>query len=143
VVQSLAGLAETKGIDLIIDFKLNPSGFDVIGDKHRLREILVNLLGNAIKYTEKGSVVIRGCSRIDESSSEETGIYRFEIEDTGPGIEEAKLNWIFEPFTQIHNGLKKSARQWIRLIHRQECHQSPWRKNWSVQQSGHWKHLLD
>jgi two-component system sensor histidine kinase/response regulator len=68
------------------------------GDPNRLRQILTNLLGNAIKFTESGEVVLR-VER--ESGNNRTGFLRFAISDTGIGIPEEKLARVFEGFTQV------------------------------------------
>ncbi|MDC0324052.1 ATP-binding protein [Verrucomicrobia bacterium] len=70
-----------------------------IGDGSRLRQILINLVGNAIKFTEEGSVEVR--VGITDESSEESPIVYFEVSDTGVGIPTERLNDIFKPFTQL------------------------------------------
>ncbi len=70
---------------------------DLRGDPNRLRQILTNLLGNAIKFTESGEVVLR-IER--EPGKEQTGFLQFVISDTGIGIPEEKLARVFESFTQ-------------------------------------------
>ena len=67
------------------------------GDEGRLRQILTNLVGNAIKFTEAGEVTV---TERRENRDEEDGLLRFEVSDTGVGIPEEKLKMIFEPFTQ-------------------------------------------
>lgn len=71
--------------------------YQLIGDKNRLNQILINIVGNAIKFTEKGKIELR-------VSVEKTGIdechLKFCIEDTGIGINEAKLKSIFDRFSQ-------------------------------------------
>lgn len=68
------------------------------GDPGRLRQILLNLIGNAIKFTDKGKISIR----IKKESTEEDALYiRFEVEDTGIGIPEEKQKLLFSPFTQL------------------------------------------
>ncbi|MBI5259116.1 MAG: response regulator [Burkholderiales bacterium] len=62
----------------------------VRADEKRLRQILINLLGNAVKFTRSGRVILR--------SSYSGEMARFEIEDTGPGMSEAELQRVFEPF---------------------------------------------
>ena len=64
------------------------------GDRNRTRQILVNLVSNAVKFTEEGSVSIR--ARADDARAEVI----FEVVDTGPGIDEADRERIFESFTQ-------------------------------------------
>jgi signal transduction histidine kinase/CheY-like chemotaxis protein len=68
----------------------------VLGDERKLRQILLNLLSNALKYTKRGSVTLRV-----EYDHAEGGIFRCDIIDTGVGIPADKLETIFEPFTQL------------------------------------------
>jgi len=86
--------AARKGIDLSSD--IDPEvGTRIIGDPGRLRQILVNLTGNAVKFTESGEVQVRAW-RPDPSSS----TVRFAVEDTGIGISSAAQKHLFEPFQQ-------------------------------------------
>ncbi len=80
-----------------------PTGITV--DEKRLRQVLINLLGNAIKFTDQGGVTFRVLTH-----KVETGTYqiRFEIEDTGVGISPAGLQKIFQPFEQVGD-VKKQA----------------------------------
>lgn len=71
--------------------------FQLIGDPLHLRQILINLIGNAIKFTEKGSVELR-CHKLREENART--LIRFEVIDTGIGIPEEKQAQIFEKFTQ-------------------------------------------
>ena len=73
-----------------------PAG--VIGDEKRLRQVLLNLLGNAVKFTKTGKVVLR-VSR--DSSNLRDQCVRFEIEDSGIGIAQEHLDVIFKPFQQV------------------------------------------
>src|SRR5581483_4462363 len=68
----------------------------VRGDEGRLRQILLNLLGNAVKFTEQGSVVLR--------VAWQDGRARFAVADTGPGIDRDDLQRLFEPFAQTELG---------------------------------------
>ena len=70
---------------------------DLVGDPTRLRQVLLNLLGNAIKFTESGEVALRVTS--DENPSVPTAL-RFTVTDTGIGIRSEKLGRVFERFTQ-------------------------------------------
>ncbi|GBE52513.1 sensory/regulatory protein RpfC [bacterium BMS3Bbin14] len=71
-----------------------------LGDSYRIRQILVNLLGNAIKFTDRGSVVLRVTGSTADARHE---VVRFEVEDTGPGIPADKLDKLFIPFSQVDN----------------------------------------
>lgn len=71
----------------------------VLGDGDRLRQVLINLLGNAVKYTEKGEVQFR--------ILEENNNIRFEVADTGPGISEEEQKNLFQSFYQTSVGIDK------------------------------------
>jgi len=68
------------------------------GDPGRLRQILVNLASNAVKFTEKGEIVIRVSL---ESEDNKNATIRFSVSDTGIGIPEGRQNILFSPFTQV------------------------------------------
>jgi two-component system sensor histidine kinase RpfC len=74
------------------------------GDAHYLRQVLLNLLANAVKFTERGEVTLR--ATVVESSSAEARV-RFEIKDTGIGIAPEKQALIFEPFTQADDSITR------------------------------------
>jgi two-component system sensor histidine kinase/response regulator len=77
----------------------------VRGDPFRLRQILVNLLGNAIKFTDAGEVVLR--VKADEVYAQE-GLLYFSVSDTGVGIAPDVLKMIFDPFTQADSSTTRS-----------------------------------
>jgi signal transduction histidine kinase/CheY-like chemotaxis protein len=79
----------------------------IYGDEKRLRQVLLNLLGNAIKFTEQGSVVLRVEVLENEAQS---SLYklRFQVEDTGVGMTETQLTKIFLPFEQVGDIRKQS-----------------------------------
>jgi two-component system, sensor histidine kinase RpfC len=93
------------------------------GDSHHLRQVLLNLLANAIKFTERGEVTL--VVNVLTSTSTEARV-RFEVKDTGIGISEEKLATIFEPFTQADDSITRVyggtglgtsiARQLIKLM---------------------------
>ncbi len=92
----LAELAHSKGLELIGAIPSDAHVF-VQGDPVRLRQVLVNLISNAVKFTEEGEIVVRVVEVRRHSDSIE---YRFEVEDTGVGIRPDSLKKIFEPFSQ-------------------------------------------
>ncbi|MDB5526582.1 MAG: multi-sensor hybrid histidine kinase, partial [Rhizobium sp.] len=96
VMEMVRGKADEKGLDL--KYELAPEvPPDLIGDPTRLRQVLLNLVGNAIKFTQAGEVCLR--VDLDQDSSDPTAL-RFTLSDTGIGISSEKLGQVFERFTQ-------------------------------------------
>jgi len=96
VTEMVEGKAEEKGLALVCE--LGPDvPANLIGDPTRLRQVLLNLVGNAIKFTESGNVSIR--VEPDADSSVPSAL-RFTISDTGIGIPAEQLDRVFERFTQ-------------------------------------------
>lgn len=95
-VELLAERAHTKGLEISADLPVDMQ-LSVLGDEGRLRQILVNLLGNAIKFTTHGEVIVR--LLVNHSSVNHASL-RFEIIDTGIGIPQDKLKKIFKVFSQ-------------------------------------------
>ncbi|MEI6415446.1 MAG: ATP-binding protein, partial [Pseudomonadota bacterium] len=90
--------AEEKGLAFTLERDPGlPS--QVLGDAHRLKQILINLLGNAVKYTDRGQVNlgVKGCN----------GRICFEVTDTGPGITQDEQVKLFQPFYQTESGIAK------------------------------------
>jgi signal transduction histidine kinase/CheY-like chemotaxis protein/HPt (histidine-containing phosphotransfer) domain-containing protein len=95
----LAEGAHKKGLELV--YHLSPEIPAYLrGDPHRLRQIITNLVGNAIKFTERGEVVLRA-GLVEEA--EDGVVLRFEIQDTGIGIARERQAAIFESFSQADN----------------------------------------
>ena len=95
-IRQLAIRAHEKGLELITDIPFDIVG-DVSGDSGRLRQVLVNLVGNAVKFTEQGEIIVRVAQ---ESRDLHTCVLRFSVRDTGIGIPLDKQDLIFESFTQ-------------------------------------------
>jgi PAS domain S-box-containing protein len=96
VMEMVAARANEKGLALV--YKIAPNvPTDLVGDPTRLRQVLLNLIGNAIKFTQSGEVSLR--VEPDADSSIPTAL-RFTISDTGIGISDEKLGQVFERFTQ-------------------------------------------
>jgi PAS domain S-box-containing protein len=96
VREMVAVRAHEKGLTLVCEIAPGVPT-DLIGDPTRLRQVLLNLLGNAIKFTETGEVALRVTS---DAHSSVPGALRFTISDTGIGIPGEKLGAVFERFTQ-------------------------------------------
>ncbi len=95
--------AKDKGLMLILDRAPEVPRY-VQTDEGKLLQVLVNLLGNAIKFTKEGSIELR-TRRLNKPGKQECNI-RFEVQDTGPGIPPEDLESIFEPFVQSSEGEK-------------------------------------
>ena len=98
-IQSLSFKAREKGLQLHNSVAAAVPMM-VLGDPVRLQQILLNLIGNAIKFTASGTISIE-CSI--ESSDEEWSVLHFRVTDTGIGIAQDQLDKIFDPFTQEDN----------------------------------------
>jgi PAS domain S-box-containing protein len=96
VVRIMQPRAEEKGLELKIDIDANIAPV-LIGDAHRINQILLNQISNAIKFTEKGGVTVSG--RLQKKVGQ-TQVIEFRIRDTGIGIAEDFLANIFEKFSQ-------------------------------------------
>jgi two-component system, sensor histidine kinase and response regulator len=97
VGELLSGAAREKGLDLVI--RVAPEvPRHIVGDPGRIRQILINLVGNAVKFTAKGHVVVN----VDcENPGERVAQLRFAVSDTGIGIPEDRIGEIFDRFTQV------------------------------------------
>ena len=90
------GAAESKDIELIVCPPALECGL-LLGDPLRIRQILMNLIGNAVKFTTQGEIVVRAdVQRVDP----ERASVQFSVSDTGIGMDAATIAKIFEPFTQ-------------------------------------------
>lgn len=98
IVGLIGGQARMKGLDFVytVDHQVPPL---VYGDANRLRQILINLIGNAIKFTDRGNISVT-VHRTEEFHAGKIPL-TFEVSDTGIGIAESAQSYIFEPFRQI------------------------------------------
>lgn len=104
VVALLLSDAGGKALDLVamLDGALPEV---LVGDESRLRQILLNLIGNAVKFTERGGIVVRGGLR--PSADGATSLLRIEVVDTGIGLSEEQQAIIFEPFVQADPSIRR------------------------------------
>ena len=103
VLKSLAFGAHEKGLELIGDPSPEiPATLE--GDPNRLRQVLVNLVGNAIKFTDAGSITVRAAV---ESLTDTHATLHIAVEDTGAGIPQDKLALIFNPFVQADGSITR------------------------------------
>ncbi len=96
-VESARPLAEKKGLALTCSITNDIE--EVIGDRRRVEQILLNLISNAIKFTEKGSVAV--------DCSAHNGMVCIRVTDTGIGIKAEDLSSLFKPFSQIDSGISR------------------------------------
>lgn len=105
VINLLHANALEKGIYLKAD-KINLPAF-VEGDQVRLTQVIINLIGNSIKFTSEGGVTISADYIQRQTDEEHSCILKFNVSDTGVGIAEDKLDKIFESFTQAEAGITR------------------------------------
>ncbi len=95
--------ARQKGIDF--SYTIDPDVFCLLkGDIGRIRQIINNLTGNAIKFTDSGEVILK-ISR--QSDDEQSTVLHFSVEDTGIGIQEGQIDKLFDAFTQADSSITK------------------------------------
>lgn len=104
VVESLRPSAERKHLLLSCGIGEDVPNL-VRGDAHRLRQVLINLIGNAVKFTRQGEISVR-ITR--QAEAEDGTTLRFEVIDTGIGIPAHKLESIFEPFVQVDSSTTRA-----------------------------------
>ncbi len=110
--------AESKGLELVFHIDTNVPR-TIYADESKLRQVLINLLGNATKFTDAGSVILH-VKQVDNAWPERgqsdkhkeqpvSHLLQIEVEDTGPGISDAELKTLFQPFTQAEAGKLKQG----------------------------------
>ena len=104
VIYMMAPMGETKGLRVFCNFDPE-TPFAVKGDEQHIRQILINLVNNGIKFTEKGSVIL---SVNLAGGTDSKPRIRFEISDTGIGISEQAIEFIFDNFTQADASTSRS-----------------------------------
>ncbi|MCA6508549.1 MAG: response regulator [Pseudanabaena sp. M109S1SP2A07QC] len=108
IVRSVFELLSKQASDknLSIQYSMHPDiPHDLLGDAAKIRQVLINLLGNAIKFTPQGNVTISIEPRLIVNSDECELV--FAVEDTGIGIEVNQLNLLFQPFTQADSSISR------------------------------------
>ena len=101
VAQSQRALAERQGNRIVLAEDAAPLGL-VMGDGPKLRQILLNLTGNAVKFTRNGTIRLA-------ARREPDGLVAFEVTDTGVGIADADLARIFQPFVTLDNSFGRET----------------------------------
>ncbi|QTA86859.1 Two component system response regulator/histidine kinase, HAMP domain-containing [Desulfonema magnum] len=104
MANSIALRAEEKGLEFIT-FLSPDVPYELIGDPGRLRQILINLAGNSVKFTHKGEVYVKG--ELIEDLGDKLRL-RFSVKDTGIGIPKDKQEKIFDSFTQVDGSTTRS-----------------------------------
>jgi signal transduction histidine kinase/CheY-like chemotaxis protein len=100
VLEMLANSAEKKEIELLLEYAPDlPRNF--VGDAGRIRQVLINLVGNAIKFTPGGSVTVEIRQDRDACATEGEAALRIAVMDTGIGIPEEKIGLLFKHFSQV------------------------------------------
>ena len=109
VLGIVAPLAEKKGLKLNAD--VAPEVNEAVGDQRRVEQILLNLLNNAVKFTDEGKVALKAEMILDfrsPSRAHAQPAVRMSVSDTGIGIKPDDLATLFQPFRQIETGLSRN-----------------------------------
>jgi len=108
-LQTVVSLMQVKAQEKHLAFIFEPGpGLPpaVMADERRLRQVLLNLLGNAIKFTDQGTVTLRASA---QPRADAQVLLRLEVEDTGVGMRPDELDRIFEPFQQVGDVRRRSG----------------------------------
>jgi len=102
VEAAMSVMASNRGLHIITSLEPDLPA-QILGDEQRLQQILLNLVGNAIKFTKSGEVQIKlFCSG--------SNYWAMQVSDTGAGIPDEALSYIFEPFRQVDNAITRENR---------------------------------
>lgn len=102
-ISLLESAAQKKELDLILEIQPDIAE-SVMGDDLRVGQVLLNLLGNAIKFTKAGSIKVK----VSQTSRDQNSVQiRFNISDTGIGIGQDEINRLFSPFTQVDGSISR------------------------------------
>lgn len=106
LLHSIAAVMGDVAAEKGLSFRVNVAGMpqNYCGDATRLRQALLNFIGNALKFTEEGGISLSG-SVLEETST--TYLLRFAITDSGPGLSEEQLSHLFKPFEQADGSITR------------------------------------
>lgn len=103
VLNLFSNRAYAKGVELFFDAP-GIDNYHLLGDVTRLRQVLVNLVGNAVKFTDKGQIIVKV---IDKGTDSENQRIEVRVSDTGIGIPESKIEKLFKPFSQVDSSFTR------------------------------------
>lgn len=109
VAQMFTASANSKGLELFLNYSPDLPEY-VYGDGKRVRQIVLNLVSNAVKFTERGEVMVNAF-RVDNRDQDDAMRIRIEVVDTGPGLNDEERKQIFEPFYQVSNKHRQEQSQ--------------------------------
>lgn len=100
-VDLFRGEAAKRGLELVVDIDPQVPPL-IVGDPSRLRQVIANMIGNAVKFTETGGVyLLVRLAQHEEDAHPDSFLLEFAVKDTGSGIPEGKENKLFQPFSQV------------------------------------------
>ncbi len=105
VLNSLRPMAAKKGLAIELISRI-PENHCCVGDEMRLKQVIINLVNNSIKYSEKGTITVTVSAESTRSKSN----LQVDVADQGIGIDDDKLNDVFSEFSQVH---EQSSQKWI------------------------------
>lgn len=103
VLANVCELAREKSLVLSLNVE-DTIASEIIGDNLKLRQVLINLVGNAVKFTEKGAVCINVSQKVAQKVAQKGDQLLFEVIDTGIGISQPDIEELFKPFSQLGKG---------------------------------------